>query len=98
MIDHATACIENCTVTMMTRPMATNGGNQSSMVQQAISTPLGIGKAVDLSGDGGVMREMLQEGDGKGLATGDIGMVCFTGTVEETGQVRCSSHGHYGGG
>ncbi|CAM9637463.1 unnamed protein product [Ascophyllum nodosum] len=43
--------------------------------------------AVDLSGDGGVTREMLQEGKGKGLATGDIAMVRFTGVVEETGQV-----------
>lgn len=43
---------------------------------------------VDLSGDGGVTREMLKEGSGKGLATGDIATVRFTGTVAETGQVR----------
>lgn len=42
---------------------------------------------VDLSGDGGVTREMVQEGDGKGLATGDIATVRFTGKVAETGQV-----------
>lgn len=42
---------------------------------------------VDLSGDGGVTREVVQEGDGKGLATGDIAMVRFTGTVAKTGQV-----------
>lgn len=41
---------------------------------------------VDLSGDGGVLREMVREGDGKGLASGDIAMVRFTGTVAETGQ------------
>lgn len=44
--------------------------------------------AVDLSGDGGVTREIVQEGKGKGLATGDIAMVRFSGTVAETGQVR----------
>lgn len=60
----------------------------SSMAQQAGSAVSAIGKAVDLTGDGGVMREMLQEGEGKGLATGDIAMVRFTGTVEETGQVK----------
>lgn len=43
---------------------------------------------VDLSGDGGVTREIVKEGDGKGLATGDIAMVRYTGTVVETGQVR----------
>lgn len=42
---------------------------------------------VDLSGDGGVTREMLKEGGGKGLTTGDIATVRFTGTVAETGQV-----------
>eukprot|EP00752_Nemacystus_decipiens_P006297 g5677.t1 len=42
---------------------------------------------VDLSGDGGVTREMLKEGSGKGLATGDIATVRFTGTIAETGQV-----------
>ncbi|CAM9761054.1 unnamed protein product [Scytosiphon promiscuus] len=42
---------------------------------------------VDLSGDGGVTREMVQDGAGKGLATGDIATVRFTGKVAETGQV-----------
>lgn len=32
-------------------------------------------------------REMVKEGTGKGLATGDIATVRFTGTVAETGQV-----------
>lgn len=45
-------------------------------------------EAVDLSGDGGVMREMIAEGEGKRLMTGDIATVKFTGTVVETGQVR----------
>ncbi|CAM9130989.1 unnamed protein product [Ectocarpus sp. 4 AP-2014] len=42
---------------------------------------------IDLSGDGGVTREMIKEGSGKGLATGDIATVRFTGTVAETGLV-----------
>lgn len=51
--------------------------------------------AVDLSGDGGVTREMVREGTGKGLATGDIAMVRFTGKVAETGQVRTRALGWY---
>lgn len=46
------------------------------------------GETVDLSGDGGVTRQMTREGAGKGLVTGDIATVKFTGTVEDTGQVR----------
>lgn len=60
-----------------------------SMVSTASTT--GGGTVVDISGDGGVTREMIREGDGKGLATGDIAMVRFTGTVEETGQVSRES-------
>lgn len=55
-------------------------------MQSAAASAAGV---VDLSGDGGVTREMLQEGSGKGLATGDIAMVRFTAKVAETGQVRC---------
>lgn len=53
----------------------------------AASAAVSTAETVDLSGDGGVTRQMIGEGAGKGLVTGDIANVKFTGTVEETGQV-----------
>ncbi|CAM9702446.1 unnamed protein product [Choristocarpus tenellus] len=46
-----------------------------------------MGAVVDLTGDGGVTREMLKEGQGKGMVAGDIASVKYTGKVVETGEI-----------
>jgi hypothetical protein len=52
----------------------------------ATSAPVSA-PAADLSGDGGVTRRMIKEGNGKRLLTGDIALVNFSSKVKENGLV-----------
>eukprot|EP00611_Tribonema_gayanum_P013740 TRINITY_DN2490_c0_g1_i1.p1 TRINITY_DN2490_c0_g1~~TRINITY_DN2490_c0_g1_i1.p1 ORF type:complete len:284 (+),score=120.66 TRINITY_DN2490_c0_g1_i1:78-929(+) len=67
-------------------PVATCRSNQMSR-QLSMSTAEATAAAVDLSGDGGVLRRVVRRGGGKELLTGDIALVKYTGRVKDTGLV-----------
>jgi hypothetical protein len=42
---------------------------------------------VDLSGDGGVTRQLLKEGGGAALREGDVAVVTYEGAVKGSGSI-----------